>query len=156
MNRALLVRMLLLGTMTLLLEACATVSGGSIPPSAFEFHDIVSEQGPEVGGWKVAQVNILLSRFSRSRPLHAWCDVEVGVPIINWKRSISNVVAQRRAATAADQAAQVILRGPETVSALACKQFRDEMLLLLRKSLDGVKVTKFATRGIEPKSFPDD
>ncbi|WNG34604.1 hypothetical protein F0U61_13850 [Archangium violaceum] len=90
MRQGLWVPLLLLGAMMLLLDACATVSGGHIPPSAFEFHDVVSEQGPEPGGWKIAQVNILLSRVSRHRPLHAWCDVEVGVPIINWKRSVSS------------------------------------------------------------------
>ncbi len=57
--RGRLMRLLLLGVMTLLLEACATVSGGHIPPSAFEFHDFVSEPGPEPGGWKIAQVEML-------------------------------------------------------------------------------------------------
>lgn len=85
MTRALLGRVFLLGTMALLLEACATVSGGSIPPSAFEFHDIVPGQGPEAGGWRVAQVNILLSRISRRRPLQAWC-AEIG-GIRQWGRS---------------------------------------------------------------------
>ncbi len=156
MKRRLFVRLFLLGTMTFLLEACATVSGGRIPPSAFEFHDIVSEPGPEAGGWKIAQVNILLSRVSRSRPLQAWCDVEVGVPIINWKRSISNAVAQGRSSEAADAAAQMVLRGPETVSALACQQFRGEMLRFLVRSINGATVTKFVRQGIEPTSFPED
>jgi hypothetical protein len=142
--------------MTFLLEACATASGGRIPPSAFEFHDFVSEPGPEAGGWKIAQVNILLSRMSRRRPLQAWCDVEVGVPIINWKRAISNAVAQRRSSEAADAAAQMVLHGPETVSALACQQFRDEMWRLLVRSINGATVTKFVRKGIEPTSFPDD
>jgi hypothetical protein len=150
------VRVLLLLAMALLLEGCATLSGGRIPPSAFEFHDVVSEQGPEAGGWKIAKVNILLCRVSRRRPLETWCDVEVGVPIINKKRPISNATAQRKSAEAADAAAHMVLRGPETVSALACKQFRDEMLKLLGASLDGVRVTKFLTEGIEPKSFPED
>jgi hypothetical protein len=156
MKRGLLVRPLLLGAMALLLDACATISGGHIPPSAFEFQEIVVEKGREAGGWKIAQVNILLSRASRRRPLQAWCDVEVGVPIINRKRSISNTVAQMRSSEAADAAAQMVLRGKETVTALACQQFRDEMLRLLEKSINGVRVTKFITRGIEPKSFPDD
>lgn len=154
--RGLWTRVLLLGAMALLLEGCATVSGGRIPPSAFEFHDVVSEKGPESGGWKIAKVNILLCRVSQRRPLQAWCDVEVGVPVINWKQAIPNTTAQSCSAEAADAAAQMVLRGPETVSALACKQFRDEMLVLLRKSLDGAKVTKFYTQGIEPKSFPED
>lgn len=149
-------RLLLLGTMVFLLDACATLSGGHIPPSTFEFHVIVSEPGPEPGGWKVAQVNILLARVSRRRPLDAWCDVEIGVPLANWKRSVTDSFAQKKASMAADAAAQLVLGGPETVTALACQQFRDEMLRLLRMSLPGVKVTKFATRGIEPKTFPDD
>jgi hypothetical protein len=142
--------------MALCLEACATASGGRIPPSAFEFHEIVSNEGPTPGGWKVAQVNILLARISQYRPLHAWCDVEVGVPLTNKKRTISNTVAQKRSADAADKAAQLVLLGNETISAIACIQFRNEMLVLLRKSVKGVKVTKFMTQGIEPRSFPED
>jgi hypothetical protein len=101
-------------------------------------------------------VNILLERVSQRRPLHAWCDVEVGVPVINWKRAIPNTTAQRRSAEAADAAAQIVLRGPETVSALACIQFRDEMLELLGKSIQGSTVTKFTRQGIEPTTFPED
>jgi hypothetical protein len=104
----------------------------------------------------VAQVNILLARASQRRPLYAWCDVEVGVPIVNGRRSISNVTAQRRASQAADEAAQAVLLGNETVSAVACHNFRQGMLRLLETSISGVRVTKFQTPGIEPKSFPDD
>jgi hypothetical protein len=148
--------LLLLGAMALLLEACATVAGGHIPPSAFEFHEIVSRKGQEPGGWKVAQVNILLSRVSQGRPLNAWCDVEVGIPIENWERGITDSFAQMKAAEAADEAAQFVLRGSETFSAVACEQFRVETRRLLGKSIKGVRVTKFRTSGIEPKSFPDE
>jgi hypothetical protein len=153
-----LVRVLLLMAMAmaLSLEGCVTLSGGHIPPSAFKFQDFVSEPGPGPGGWKIAQVNILLERVSQRRPLHAWCDVEVGVPIINWKRPIPNATAQRRASEAADASAQVVLSGPETVSALACIQFRDEMLKLLEVSVPGSTVTKFIRKGIEPTTFPED
>jgi hypothetical protein len=89
-------RLLIVGGLTLLLEACATVSGGHIPPSAFEFHEIVSKEGPEAGGWRVAQVYILLSRVSRRRPLQAWCDVEVGIPIKSGRTSISIRASQHR------------------------------------------------------------
>lgn len=156
MHGRVLGRLLLAGAMVLFLEACATASGGRIPPSAFEFHEIVSNEEAGAGGWKVAQVNILLARISQYRPLHAWCDVEVGVPLANKKRSISNTVAQKRSAEAADEAAQLVLLGNETISAIACKQFRDEMLVLLRGPIKGVKVTKFMTQGIEPRSFPED
>ncbi|QRN99794.1 hypothetical protein JRI60_12570 [Archangium violaceum] len=142
--------------MALLLDACATASGGHIPPSAFEFHEIVSNEGPLPGGWKVAQVNILLARVSRYKPLQAWCDLEIGIPLENWKRSLTDSLAQRKSAQASDAAAQLVLRGNETVSVLACNQFRDETRRLLERSLFGVRVTKFLTLGIEPKSFPED
>ncbi|WP_152622565.1 hypothetical protein [Archangium violaceum] len=138
------------------LGACTTFSGGHIPPSAFEFHDIVSHEGKGPGGWKVAQVNILLSRASQRRPLYAWCDVEVGVPFANKQRSISNTVAQQRASGAADESARVVLLGHETVTAIACEHFRLGMSRRLNESIKGVKVTKFATLGIKPRSFPED
>lgn len=138
------------------LGACTTFSGGHIPPSAFEFHDIVSHDGKGPGGWKVAQVNILLARASQRRPLYAWCDVEVGVPFANKKRSISNTAAQQRASGAADESARGVLLGYETVSAVACEHFRLGMSRHLNESIKGVRVTKFATSGITPKSFPED
>lgn len=138
------------------LGACATVSGGHIPPSAFEFHDIVSQEGAEPSGWRVAQVNILLSRASRRKPLQAWCDVEVGVPIVSGKRPIPGDIAQMRSAEAADEASRMVLAGNEIVSALACQEFREAMRRLLKISIEGVRVTKFMTPGIEPRSFPDD
>ncbi len=149
-------RLLLAGAMALLLEACATASGGHIPPSAFEFHEVVSKEGREAGGWKIAQVNILLARVSRLRPLNTWCDVEVGIPITNWERSISDSLAQTQAAEASDEAAQIVLRGSVTFSAIACREFRNETRRLLDVSIKGVRVTKFMTLGIKPKSFPED
>ncbi|HYO57212.1 hypothetical protein [Archangium sp.] len=101
-------------------------------------------------------MNILLSRASQRRPLYAWCDVEIGVPIVSGKRAISNETAQRRASQAADEAARVVLLGNETVSAIACNNFRQGMWRLLEMSISGVRVTKFQTPDIEPKSFPDD
>lgn len=136
--------------------ACTTFSGGHIPPSAFEFHDIVAHDGKGPGGWKVAQVNILLSRASHRRPLYAWCDVEVGVPFADKRRSISTPVAQQRASGAADESARLVLLGRETVTAVACEHFRSGMWRLLNESIKGVKVTKFATPGIKPSSFPEE
>ncbi len=144
------------GTALLLLQACATLSGGHIPPSAFEFHRIVAKEGAAPGGWKVAQVNILLARASQRRPLYAWCDVEIGVPVENWQRAVPDVVAQEKSAEAADRASQIVLRENETVSVLACQRFRQEMTRMLSASFKGVRVTKFITPGIEPKTFPDE
>jgi hypothetical protein len=143
-------------TLALFVGACATLSGGHIPPSAFEFHNIVPQEGAEPSGWRVAQVNILLFRASRRKPLRAWCDIEVGVPIVSGKRPIPDFTAQERSAEAADEASRVVLTGNETVSALACQEFREGMRRLLKNSIEGVRVTKFMTPGVEPKSFPDD
>jgi hypothetical protein len=88
--------------------------------------------------------------------LNAWCDVEIGIPIENWERAISDSLAQTKAAEASDEAAQMVLRGSEIISAVACQQFREGTRLLLGKSLKGIRVTKFMTPGIEPKSFPED
>ena len=156
MIQGVLGRLLLLGTMALLLDACAIAAGGRIPPATFEFHEIVSKEGRDAGGWKVAQTNILLSRVSRSRPLNAWCDVEIGIPIANWERAISDSLAQTKAAEASDEAAQVVLRGSEIISAVACQRFREGTRRVLGRSIKGVRVTKFMTAGIEPKSFPED
>jgi hypothetical protein len=72
------------------------------------------------------------------------------------KGSISNSLGQRKAAEAADQAAQLVLRGDATVTAIACEQLRREMRRVLGQSILGVRVTKFQTPGITPRSFPDD
>ena len=140
----------------LLLDACATLVGGRIPPSAFEFHEILSQDRTELGGWRVAQVNILLARASKRRPLHAWCDVEIGVPAANWERAISDSFAQSKSAEAADEAARIVLRMNVATSAAACERFRQEMWRILREYIKGARVTKFITPDIEPRNFPED
>jgi hypothetical protein len=82
--------------------------------------------------------------------------VEVGVPVANWDRAVPDVFAQEKSSEAADKASQIVLRENETVSAVACQRFRHEMLRTLDKSIEGVRVTKFITQGIAPKTFPDD
>lgn len=156
MNGSILGRLLLAGVMAFLLEACATASGGHIPPAAFEFHEHIANDAAEPGGWKVAQVNILLARVSESRPLQAWCDVEIGIPIRNWERSMTDAFAQTKSAEASDAAAQRVLASGETLSAIACRLFREELRRLLAAAIEGVRVTKFLTPGIKPKSFPED
>jgi hypothetical protein len=66
------------------LVACATIVTGGIPPSAFEFHPTVPAGGDQPAGWKVAQVVIMLGSASTSGPRAVWCDIEVGLPQVNY------------------------------------------------------------------------
>ncbi|MFY0525414.1 hypothetical protein ACN28I_20470 [Archangium gephyra] len=86
--------------------------GGHIPPSMFQFQNVVPYRGPgtEPGGWKAAQVLILLGKISPIFASTATCDVEVGVPernVIGW---VVDEFAQAEAAKAADKAARIVLR----------------------------------------------
>jgi len=126
---------------------------GSIPPTTFQFHNIISHKGPEAGGWKVAQVRILLTRVSTTQPLQAWCDVEVGVPEVNYRGRVADVTAQEFAALAADEAARVALRQRVVTSAALCEAFRAEMGSLLARDVPGARVTKFKERGIPQTTY---
>lgn len=84
------------------LGACATMVVGGIPPSSFEFHPTVPVGGGLPGGWMVAQVVIQLGRASPSGPQAVWCDIEVGLPQVNYLGPVSNEAAQVTCAAAAD------------------------------------------------------
>ena len=79
-------------------SACLACVGGHIPPSTFQFTNIVPYTGPGTGGWKVAQVTVLLNRISRTFPQSAICEVEVGVPEVNVNGLVSDEFAQIAAA----------------------------------------------------------
>ncbi|PTL81966.1 hypothetical protein [Vitiosangium sp. GDMCC 1.1324] len=151
--RGILLSLAILGAAQL---ACV---GGHIPPSMFQFQNVVpySGDGNETGGWKVAQVLILLSRISPSFPESATCDIEVGVPERNKKGWVLDEFAQTAAAKAADEAARIVLR-EQLPTALACKQFREHMERILTEldvgPIPGAKVTKFRAVGVHPKTFP--
>lgn len=120
--------------------------GGHIPPSTFQFHNVVRYSPPQGGGWKVAQVVILLSRISPIFPSTATCDIEVGVPEKNVKGWVLDEFAQIEAAKAADKAARIVLR-EKTPTGLACIQFRIHMQRILTDkntgSIPGAQVTAF-------------
>jgi hypothetical protein len=134
-----------------LLVGCA--AWGGIPPTAFQFHNVVPYEGPGEGGWKVAQVRILLTRVSRTQPLQAWCDVEVGVPEVNHRGRIANVTAQEFATLAADEAARFALQQRVATSEALCEVFRKKMLGLLTRDIPGVKVNRFKEQGIPQTTF---
>lgn len=130
--------------------------GGGIAPSQFHFVNVVSEEGPEPGGWKVAQVAILLGRLSSLAPASAVCEVEVQVPQINYQGPVSDAVAQSRAAAAANTAARIVLRERLSLTAVLCMRFRTEMQRILGQAemIPGARVTAFQTPGVPRTSFP--
>jgi hypothetical protein len=98
-------------------------------------------------------VRILLTRVSSTQPLQAWCDVEVGVPEVNYQGRVANAVAQGFAASAADEAARVVLRQRVVTSAALCEAFRAKMGSLLARDVPGARVNKFKEQGIPQSTF---
>jgi hypothetical protein len=131
--------------------------GGHIPPSMFQFSNVVPYTGPGTGGWKVAQVLILLGKISPMFSSAATCDVEVGVPERNWKGWVLDEFAQEKAAEAADKAARIVLREHQP-TALACDQFRKHMQSILGDpnfgTIPGATVTGFQRVGVPRTTFP--
>ncbi|HYO65855.1 MAG TPA: hypothetical protein VEU33_07225 [Archangium sp.] len=135
-------------SLTLLGAALLACVGGHIPPSTFQFHNVVrySGDGKEAGGCKVAQVLILLSRISPVFSSTATCDIEVGVPERNRNGWVLDEFAQLESAKAADKAARIVLK-EKIPTGLACVQFRMEMQRILTDkntgAIPGTQVTAF-------------
>ena len=133
--------------------------GGHIPPSMFQFQNVVrySGDGKESGGWKVAQVVILLSKISPVFPSTATCDIEVGVPERNVDGWVLDEFAQIEAAKAADKAARIVLR-EKIPTGLACFQFRIQMQRILTDKktgpIPGARVTGFQSVDVPRSTFP--
>jgi hypothetical protein len=131
--------------------------GGHIPPSMFQFENVVPYTPPEGGGWKAAQVLILLNRISPAFPQSATCDIEVGVPERYGNTWVTDEAAQAAAAKAADKAARIVLR-ERLPTALACDQFRKHMARILTDpgsgSIPGARVTGFQRVLVSRKTFP--
>src|SRR6185369_7845896 len=130
----------------LALAACPEVVTGSIPPSQFHFKNVVRQKPPgKPGGWKAAQVIITLG----DRYVAVPCQIEVGVPEQNENEVLTDELAQVSASAAADQAARIVLGQGPTLSAVRCRQFIDEMNLLLKRAIPGSKVTPFSISGLQ-------
>lgn len=135
-------------------SGCAAGVAGTIPPAAFQFHKVVPRDDPEAGGWKVAQTTITLTRISRTHPLQANCDVEIGVPMARREGgAVPDVVAQEAAATAADQAARYALSRRPVTSVELCLLFVTELKRLLEERLKGARVRRFVEPGIPRTKF---
>ena len=137
----------------LLGSGCATGVAGRIPPAAFQFHEVVSREGAERGGWKVAQTTITLTRISQTEPVQAQCDVEIGVPLKSRKGAVADVVAQQVAAAAADEAARLALRMRPATSVELCLVFLAQMKRILDARIPGVRVRRFIEPDIPRTKF---
>lgn len=143
----------LLGWLVLVGSGCSAGASGRIPPAAFQFHEVVAQDTPEQGGWKVAQTTIALTRISQHQPVQALCDVEIGVPLSHKGGAVPDVVAQAEAANAADQAARLALGKRPATSAELCLLFLGEMKRLLELRVPGVRVRRFIEPGIPRTKF---
>jgi hypothetical protein len=142
----------------MLLAACMEpVVQGRIPPTAFHFTSVVPRSGSEAGGWKVAQVVILLGRLSSRYPENTLCEVEVGVPEFNKDGIVLDEVAQVKAAQAADAAAARVLK-ERIPTAMTCDELRKTMQSIMGDpafgTLPGTRVRSFITPGIPRTTFP--
>jgi hypothetical protein len=136
--------------------ACATpmpMAGGTIPPSVFQFAPVVPYTGPGPGGWKAAQVHVLLARLSSVLPEAAWCAVEVGVPEVNLDGPVSDATARIEASVASNLAAQTTLQ-ERLPTAILCNNFIQRMDANLKVPIKGSTVTKFRTPGLRPTRHP--
>ncbi|HYO69111.1 MAG TPA: hypothetical protein VEU33_23830 [Archangium sp.] len=157
MRRSFLARRLVV-FLALLSSAWLACVGGHIPPSTFQFENVIGYKTPDGGGWKAAQVLVLLSKLSPSFPQSATCDIEVGVPERNLNGWVTDEDAQVAAAEAADRAARIVLR-QRLMTAVACRQFRVHMERLMQSSevskpIPGARVSEFKRVLVSRKTFP--
>lgn len=140
--------------------ACASerVVFGNVPPSTFQFKTIIDDRSPAGGGWHFAQVIILLGRLGAMFPRAATCDVEIGVPLVNFQGPVSVEMAQEASAVAADRAAREILAQHERPTASICQLFRDTMQYILGDRniglIRGARVRRFYEPNIPRTTFP--
>lgn len=142
----------------ILVVACTDhIVFGSIPSSTFQFAKVVPRGGPGAGGWKAAQVVILLGRLSPQYPETALCEIEVGVPEATQLKIIDGPTAQAAAALASDGAARHVLK-QRLPTAIACNEFRAKMESIMKDpkqgDIPGARVTSFLTPGIPRTTFP--
>jgi hypothetical protein len=106
-----------------------------------------------MGGWKVAQVNIVLTRLSATLPEGVWCDVEVGMPEVNLDGPVLDASARIESAVAANLAAQATLQ-ERLPTAILCLSFRKQMDKNLKVPIKGSRVTPFQTLGVPRTRHP--
>jgi hypothetical protein len=125
--------------------------------SEFPDSDSLPHRGVKAGGWKVAQVVILLGRLSPQYSESAFCDIEVGVPEVTELKPIETTAAQQAAAMAADKAARHILK-QRLPTAVACGELRTKMERIMQDpkqgDIPGARVTSFLTEGVPRMTFP--
>jgi GTP cyclohydrolase I len=99
----------------------------------------------------------MLGRISTVFPDAATCEIEVGVPEVNFNGSISDEFAQVTAAKAADEAARIVFRERQP-TVLVCEHFRRHMERIMGDwtvgLIPGTRITSFKTLGVPRKKFP--
>lgn len=159
LSRACQIRPVWLLFLGLFLFACGDpIVLGGIPPSTFQFTNVVPHDGEGAGGWKAAQVAILLGRLSPQYPEAALCELEVGVPEVSAGGLIPTARVQQAAATAANEAARLALR-QRLPLATACDKLRKTMHSLMSTPggvayIPGAKVGTFYFSGLPRQTFP--
>jgi hypothetical protein len=133
---------------------CGTSYHGSVPPRIFQFKTVVQHDGHGTGGWKVAQVIIMLARLSEYFPAKSTCSVQVGVPVVNGLGPVSDDLAQVQSSRAAHEAGRDVLAG-SLPSAMMCKRFRELMEVWLKQPIPGAKVTNFTRNDVPRTRFPE-
>ena len=118
-------------------------------------HTVVEHNGPGPGGWKVAQVVIMLARLSEHFSAQSTCDVEVGVPVVNMRGPVSAPMAQVESSRAAREAGRDVLAGSLPTGAM-CRRFRELMQAVLELPIPGAKVTRFNRTDVPRIRFPEE
>jgi hypothetical protein len=121
-------------------SACVSIAGegDGISPSQFKFVPVVPHEGEGSGGWKAASLVINLLRFP-NKPDFVTCYLSVQVPEVNMHGTVTDGLAQRMAARAADAAAASVA-GQGYLSAQLCLRFKAEMLRELDLLIPGARI----------------
>lgn len=122
---------------------------GGLSPRHFHFHDVVPKRGKQAGGWRAACLEVGIERDTTGELFY--CKFGVEMPIENSKQGelpINRV--QDISASCANQAARTTLATvtPTTPIGIACEEFKTLYHQILRKVIDGAKVTKVCYPGV--------
>lgn len=111
-----------------------------VDPSIFKFKNVIRQDPPdEPGGWKTACANIPFLYVSWQT--QEWtCELGIGVPEQNYKRKISNEVAQQESADAVNKAIPVVLRGGPYEPTTFCLELYLLTQVNLRATIPGARV----------------
>lgn len=149
----LLARMPVLLLLRLLAGALPILSGCSInhyQPSHFQFTTIVRKTRPGPDGWRAACIHAVVINKATLEPYV--CEFGVGMPIETLDVGLmSEVFAQRAAATCANEALSAVIAAPASpFPGLVCTQFRNTYHEFLNRVVLGSRVTTQCEKATRP------